>query len=353
MGWFSRKQQVQETEKRNYTSQIIQSLEASVKKDGSNPGGLSSIQACAGLWARAMSVANVEPANALTKLLTPKTLYDIGRSMLLNGEIIYLIRNTNNGINIHACSEVDIQGQLDWTYRCVVSGPTSDLVVNVGSDSVIHPRINATAKTPHQGGSPALVPFTSTDLASAIEFGLKEEAEANHGYVLPAPTEGLNDEDLGLLKDDLRELKGRTALVPTMQKGWSDGQNVPGASNWNPRRIGINPEEGLVTLQENINISILGACGVPPELLSGRASDTGRREAWRQFLHGTIQPTADIVAYEFSEKLETNITFNFNKLFASDIQGRARAFNSLTSGGLSLADAGIATGITVTNTQEN
>ena len=34
---------------------------------------------------------------------------------------------------------------------------------------------------------------------------------------------------------------------------------------------------------------ILAACGVPPEML--RQSDgTGRREAWRQFLFGSVAP---------------------------------------------------------------
>ena len=58
-----------------------------------------------------------------------------------------------------------------------------------------------------------------------------------------------------------------------------------------------------------------------------------RRESWRTFLHGTLQGAADVVATELSEKLEVPVKLNFNRLFASDIQGRARAFASLVGKG--------------------
>ena len=51
------------------------------------------------------------------------------------------------------------------------------------------------------------------------------------------------------------------------------------------------------------------------------------------FLHGTLQGVADVVAAELTEKLETPIRLTFDRLFASDVRGRARAFSSMIGTG--------------------
>ena len=62
------------------------------------------------------------------------------------------------------------------------------------------------------------------------------------------------------------------------------------------------------------------------------ARASGRRGA--SFLHGTIAPVALMVMEELSRLFEQEITLNFDRLFASDIMGRARAFGSLRTGGM-------------------
>ena len=79
--------------------------------------------------------------------------------------------------------------------------------------------------------------------------------------------------------------------------------------------------------------------------MKGGADQTARREAWRQFLHGTVQPLADIFAEEFRGKLHPAIRLTFEDLFASDLQGRARAFQSLVGGGMELERAAAASGL--------
>ena len=69
---------------------------------------------------------------------------------------------------------------------------------------------------------------------------------------------------------------------------------------------------------------------------------TGQRESFRRFLHSTIQPLARIVESELSTKLESSITLSFDRLFAGDLSGRARAFQSLVGGGM---DPGKAAGL--------
>ena len=64
-----------------------------------------------------------------------------------------------------------------------------------------------------------------------------------------------------------------------------------------------DPPDSLAVLQNDAAAMILAACGVPPEML--RQSDgTGRREAWRQFLFGSVAPVALSVADELDAELE-------------------------------------------------
>ena len=79
-----------------------------------------------------------------------------------------------------------------------------------------------------------------------------------------------------------------------------------------------------------------GANGSPPglELFEG-SSGTGQREAWRRFLHGSVSPLGEIVAEELAAKLDTpELKLSFDRLYASDLMGRARAFGSLVKAGM-------------------
>ena len=91
-------------------------------------------------------------------------------------------------------------------------------------------------------------------------------------------------------------------------------------------------------------MSILSACGIPVDLVS-KSEGTASREAFRRFLHTSIDPVARLVAQELSEKLETDVTLDLSSLHASDVQGRARAFQSLVGGGMPIAEAAAVTGL--------
>ena len=308
--------------------------EASVRGDGVDSNAIAAVQAAAGLWARSFAVAVVEPAVPATRMLTAAVLHDLGRSLVLQGEAVYLIDQAGGELQLFRASDWDIYGSVrTWTYRLTLSGPSGTSTRRVPAASVLHPRINQDASTPYKGQSPVALAGLTSGLATHLEKSLRSEAKANTGYVIPAPTDGMGDDEIGELKSDVSSLKGRTALVPGMQRAWGDSGVGPGTANWRVQRIGIDPPEALVSLRSDTALAVLSACGVPPELFQGRADGTARRESWRTFLHGTLQGVADVVAGELSEKLEVRVTLNFNRLYASDIQGRARAFASLVGKG--------------------
>ena len=71
----------------------------------------------------------------------------------------------------------------------------------------------------------------------------------------------------------------------------------------------------------------------------------GKREALRQFLHSTLQPFGDMIADEARHKLAAPVRFGFDRLYAADIQGRARAYKSLVDGGMDASKAANSTGM--------
>ena len=93
--------------------------------------------------------------------------------------------------------------------------------------------------------------------------------------------------------------------------------------------------------------TVLTACGIPAELVAA-GDGTAAREAYRRFLFGTVQPLARICAAEFSAKLDvSDLRLDFSELMASDIAGRARAFQSLVGGGMGVESAASLAGLIV------
>ena len=105
------------------------------------------------------------------------------------------------------------------------------------------------------------------------------------------------------------------------------------------------PDQGSVSLLEDARLAVITACGIPAELVSA-ADGTGAREAYRRFLWGTLAPLGKMAAAELADKLDvSDLTLDFSELQASDVAGRARAFQSLVGAGMDLAAAAAVTGL--------
>ena len=90
---------------------------------------------------------------------------------------------------------------------------------------------------------------------------------------------------------------------------------------------------------------ILGAAGIPVSMFTD-SDGTGQREAYRRFMHLTIAPVALVVAEKLARKLdEPEMSLSFDRLFAADLSGRARVFQSLVGGGMGIAKAASLAGL--------
>ena len=176
-----------------------------------------------------------------------------------------------------------------------------------------------------------------------------DEAGGTRGHLLPVPAGPDGDEldpdtgepvdPLADLRADVAKLRGRTVLTETTAAGWGEGSLAAPRADWKPQRIGANPPPSLATLRTDSAQAVLAAAGMSADLFT-HGDAAGQRERWRRFLHGSVQPLGDLLAAELADKLAVpGLRLTFDRLFASDLSGRARAFGSLVQGGIELDEA--------------
>ena len=343
---FTSKTEVRQSD---YTDAVVRAILNGADGTGTNADYRDTAAAQVGalMIARALAAARIEGAEETRTGLNGATLHDIGWCLTLDGEAVYVIEVSGAAVvSLVPVASHDIEGGPDpatWRYHCVIAGPTRTLEASYPAEAIFHPRINQRPSEPHKGRSPIALAMDTARLAGGLERQLANESNVPSGHVLPAPLDSIGDEALADIRADLKKLKGRTALVPSMAGGWGEGRsNAP--SDWNPKRLGFNPPEALATIRGSVFQHVLSLAGVPPALFGdGRAE--GKREALRQFLHVTLEPLARVIEREARDKLATSLTFDFTALAATDVQGRARAFKSLVDAGMTVEQATEATGM--------
>ena len=173
-------------------------------------------------------------------------------------------------------------------------------------------------RSPWKGVSPIEASRTTQELLGNIEKRLAEEMDQSVGAIIPVP----NVTAAGGLLQSLRNLAGKLQLVETSNQGWGTGQQGIPTGDFQPRRIGGAPPEATIKLRRETEQSILAACGVPVTVLGG-STDAASREGLRQFLHVVIDPVARDISQVLSRQFGQEISFNFDRLFASDLQGQS------------------------------
>ena len=268
----------------------------------------------------------------------------IGRELIRVGEAVFLIEVANRRLMLQPSKTWDLQGGPDpasWTYAITLAGPsTTTTTRNVSERRVVHARYAVDPDRPWRGVGPLTRAKTTATLAANVETRLSEELGQSAGEVLPVPDNKVK----AALQEDLRKIAGKIALVESTASGWGDGSQGAPKRDLQQMRIGANPPAVLATLRSESAIHVLAACGVPTTMLA-RADGTALRESWRQFLHSSVTPVADIVAAELSDKLAVDVGLSFDGMFASDLSGRARAFQSMVGGGMDVQKAAALAGL--------
>ncbi|MYG65762.1 MAG: phage portal protein [Gammaproteobacteria bacterium] len=309
-----------------YSGLVLAGFEAEAHGDGNrDPRHTAALEVAAGLWSRALSMATGgEP------YLTPSVLAHIGRALVRGGECVCIV---SPGEVLQPAVLVNVHGGADpasWRYVLDVVGPTKTETRYLAASEVVHFRYAYRVDQPWRGVAPWQWARVSAGAAANIEALARDEAGIPAGYLVQ---EGGNMNDLQFerFSEALQNIRGRINAFMN-KKHPSTGGELP----FKAERIGGNPPDSINVLRNDSAVQLLAACGVHPGLVGiERGEGTASREQWRQFLYATIEPVARLaIADELDAKLDTGIRLAFDDLAASDIQGRARAYGTLTKGGM-------------------
>ncbi len=306
----------------------------------------AALEVCAGLWSRAFASAKVEGTGA-AEAVTPSTLALVGRDVIRRGESLHEIRVTGGRVRLIPSGSWDVHGPEDpeaWVYQSTTFGPSTSRTRWLPASAVVHVVYGHEAARPDVGIGPMEWGKLTGDLTGNLELRLGEEAGGPVGHIIPTPVDG-GDRSVEDMREDLAGAKGRTLLAETTAAGWGDGMSAAPRADWQARRFGAHPPDVLPVLRHDAALAVAGACGVPAPLVSERGDGTAQREAWRRFLFGSVLPVARVVEAELSAKLDTPVGLDFTELHASDLAGRARAFQSMVGAGMELDRAAALAGL--------
>ena len=296
------------------------------------------LEIAAALYARAFAQARTTGVD-----VPPDTLAALARDLVVGGESVWLAR----GVSLVRAAHWTIHGKGadpdHWWYRLRLPAPDSEDHVVVDRARVAHPKWSSDPSIPWRGVGPRERARNLMQMLGGVERSLAGELPIGVRYVLPTAQDP-NSENMRRFQEDLKSGENTVLLTETLQQGWGDSSRAP-ANEYVPQRVGPAPPDPVIHARAAAQISMLAVCGVPPEMVLGSTEGTGAREAWRRFLHGGVQPLGRVVARELSRALRTQVELDFDALMASDIQGRARAFQSLVQGGMEPGRAAAVSGM--------
>ena len=292
------------------------------------------------------AAAEVSGPDSLTSALTPGVLALIGRSLIRTGEIVFLIDTTAGNLRLVPAETHDVEGgpfSDEWEYRLTLGGPSRTVTYDfVPAASVLHFRYAVDPSTPWRGNGPLAVANLAGKLSAETVNALANESSGPVGRLLGIPVDG-TDATVEGLKADIANARGKMAIIEAGDWGNSGGDSKVSLKS---ERFGGEPPASMVELLSVASQEVYSACGLNSGLWGGSQA-AAVREAWRLCLFGVLSPLGRLVEEELQSKLEDTVTLSWQELRASDLSGRARAFQSMVGGGMDVAAAVSVAGLMV------
>ena len=315
-------------EERGYGDLILAGLEATVTGATGSVLKTSALETASGMWARVLAGAVVTGDRGA---LTRRVRHMIGRSLIRSGELLFVIDVQDGQVRLLAASSFEVME--GWQYRAEVQQPPGKSASRTYPRSaVVHFMWNCDPLQPWAGISPLGSASYGAKLAANTEAKLAEETGAPSALLLPVPTDG-GDASLDALRADIRNAKGGAVVLEGTAAGWDD--ETKGTRNdWKAERLGPMIPEQLRALHGDACAAVLEACGIPAALGSADADGTSQRESYRRWIMASVEPVAELIAEEASEKLDSEVAFDFRGVWAHDLAGRASAYAKVVTAGM-------------------
>jgi hypothetical protein len=287
------------------------------------------------LWEGAMALAAVTG----TDLLTRRIMALVGRSLALRGEALFLVREDR----LVPCADWDLSTRdgEPRAYRLSVSEAGGGRSETALAGECLHFRINSDAISPWTGSAPLRRASLSAGLLHSVEAALAEVfAMAPLGsQVVPFPeSPEISNEQLGR---SFRGQYGRVLLRESVNVT-SAGGPVP-QTDWRPASLSPALRDSMaIESWEAARNSVAMVFGVLPALLSPATTGPMVREAQRHLATWTLQPIAELIAEECTQKLGTAVAIDvLTPTQAFDAGGAARAVASLVGAMVEAKTAGL------------
>ncbi len=320
--WPFRKKQP-ETETRSsgqgFTAELMAARESYLAGRSGLGELTATVQSCVSLWEHGLSISDVKG----TELLTPALLGTTSRCLALRGEaVLYL---TPEQLLPVSDWELSTRYGQPRAYRLSISEAGGGQSVTALAGEVLHFRIGSDAASPWTGTAPLHRANLTASMLHAVEAALAEAFENMPlgTQVLPFPESP--SVDLDKLGQGFRGKRGRVLLRESVNVT-SAGGPVPN-TDWKPSDV--TPDISKAMTAETLaasRASILAVYGVLPSLFDANTTGPLVREAQRHLAQWMLQPVANGIAAEASEKLGTPIKLDvMQPLQAFDAGGRARA----------------------------
>ena len=195
-------------------------------------------------------------------------------------------------------------------------------------------------------GAGAIIAMASPPAAWTTSWpGLPDLSSAHLVYVAG---DGSPAVDRGLTKRTYAAVQDAVVVLgcPLLETG--DWGNAGGDAkvDLKAERFGAEPPASLVDLVDVSSREIYAACGFNAALWGGSQA-ASVREAWRLDLFGVLSPLGRLVEAELKDKLDDEVSLSWQELRASDLSGRARAFQSMVGGGMDISKAIAVAGLMV------
>lgn len=318
-GWLKRKEETRSASASGYTAQIMQARAAYISGADGVAEMTATVQSCISLWESGLSIADVTG----TDLLSKRALALIGRALALRGEAVLVIEETG----LVPCSDWDLTTRFSkpTAYRVSIPDTGGGKSRTVLAAEVLHFRTGADVNQPYIGQPPLRRAGLTAGLLQNIETALAEVyRDAPIGSsVVPFPESP--ETDLTDLARGFRGYRGKVQIRESVAVTSAGGPTPQ--SDWKPVNVtpdiqGIMPKEGLDAARG----AICMAFGVLPGLSSPATTGPLVREAQRHLAQWMLQPLAEMMAEEASDKLGQTVALDVMRpLQAYDAGGRARA----------------------------
>ena len=173
---------------------------------------LPAVRSAIALVERSFQSARVFPRE-LRSALTPQVMGLAARSLMTNGEAVFLLDVDGGAIRVYPTQSHTVYGnyrEREWTYDIDLPGATQALRrENVPAASILHFRVGATSDAPYRGVSPL---FNAYRAVLKMETSLMDEAgRVRNDLIFPAQM--LSPAAIDIVENKLAKAPGRAALM--------------------------------------------------------------------------------------------------------------------------------------------